>query len=153
MTPAKFVLYNIKKPLLEEVVFILNTILAVRNAVSQVLCFPYCNRQPALYRKRQSFDYRQCVDPPLWFLISSGWCPYLNLGCSLAGFTSFHFLCFQRNSVTVALSGYSWHICRNRLSRFSPPSTSNLAALPCGRHEHSRHPSLGEPGLSSTSYF
>jgi len=31
-------------------------------------------------------------------------CPYLNLGCSLVGFTSFQLNCFQSRSVSVALS-------------------------------------------------
>lgn len=30
-------------------------------------------------------------------------CPYHYLGCSLAGFTSFHLVCFQTSYVTVAL--------------------------------------------------
>ena len=50
-------------------------------------------------------------------------CPDQNLGCQLEGFTAFHSLCFQRDSVTVALSSLLWPIrglshfnCRNDFS-------------------------------------
>jgi hypothetical protein len=73
---------------------------------------------------------------------------YLNLSFSLVGFTSFHRFRFQKRFVTVAPSDYSQHILAN-LADFI--AVSLLAALTYEfvRHNHSKHLSLGEPGLSS----
>jgi|GEM_PF-3597286 len=79
---------------------------------------------------------------------SFGTVPLPNLGFSLAGFTAFHLPCRQGSSVSVALSAYSG-LRENpfrAVSRARSPT-----ALVCTRCEHSRHLSLGEPGLSSTA--
>ena len=69
------------------------------------------------------------TNPSFWFLIPAGWCPYQSLGCSLVGFTPFHFFRFQKNYVTVALSGYSQHILLG-LSIISPPSVDKIYCPP-----------------------
>lgn len=75
-------------------------------------------------------------------------CPYLYLGCSLVGFTSFHSKYFYSDSVTVALSRYSFPIRRRRnfpCRKFlRTPLTYGFV-----KHEHYKHLSLCEHGLSS----
>ncbi len=71
--------------------------------------------------------------------------PLPNLGFSLAGFTAFHLSCRQESYVSVALSAYSGL----RENPFCAVSKLTLTALACTRYEHSKHLSLGEPGLSS----
>jgi hypothetical protein len=64
------------------------------------------------------------------------------------GFTPFHFFRFQKNSVTVALSGYSQHIHQD-LADFSAVRDESLPTFADGTNT----PGIsapGEPGLSST---
>ena len=74
--------------------------------------------------------------------------PYHCLGCSLEGFTAFHHFDFSKCFVTVALS----RILRHRLllslffCRYFKRST---LAYGFAKHEHYRHLSLCEHGLSS----
>lgn len=74
--------------------------------------------------------------------------PTISLGCSLEGFTAFHHFDFSKCFVTVALS----RILRHRLllslffCRYFKRST---LAYGFAKHEHYRHLSLCEHGLSS----
>jgi len=64
------------------------------------------------------------------------------------GFTPFHFFRFQKNSVTVALSGYTQHIHKD-LADFSAVRDESLPTFTDGTNT----PGIsapGEPGLSST---
>jgi len=89
---------------------------------------------PACY-KRMPISHDRCSHLTIdrWPIHPSGsfpagWCPYQISGCSLVAFTSFHFVRFQTNSVTVALSGYSqritldlaWFLRRQRVTLCPP---------------------------------
>lgn len=111
---------------------------------------------PACY-KRMPISHDRCshLTIDLWLIhpfgsFPAGWCPYLISGCSLVGFTSFHFVRFQTNSVTVALSEYSqpitldlaWFL-RRQTSKFLLPTFADGTNTP-------GISAPGEPGLSST---
>ncbi len=77
-------------------------------------------------------------------------CPYQYLGCSLEGFTAFHLNSFLFSYVTVALSRYSYHIQKN-LGVFSAVNQLMVTlTYDFVKHEHYKHHSLCEHGLSST---
>lgn len=77
-------------------------------------------------------------------------CPYQYLGCSLAGFTSFHSSGFPPDYVTVALSRLQYHI-PNDLGIFPAVNPKRITlTYEFVKHEHYKHLSLCEHGLSST---
>ena len=87
------------------------------------------------------------TDPSFWFT-SLGMVPLPKFGLLARGFTPFHFLRFQKNFVTVALSEYFQHIHRN-LADFSAVRDESLPTFTDGTNT----PGIsapGEPGLSST---
>lgn len=106
-----------------------------------VLCF---SRE-----KKQSGNHLSAVILPFCpVLLPDKKRPYHCLGCSLEGFTAFHHFDFSKCFVTVALS----RILRHRLllslffCRYFKRST---LAYGFAKHEHYRHLSLCEHGLSS----
>ncbi len=80
--------------------------------------------------------------------------PYQYLGFSLEGFTSFHPVCFQTGSVTVALfrvmkpySNEHRFFPRRQFSKYQTALTYGFV-----RHEHYSHRRLCEHGLSSVRH-
>jgi hypothetical protein len=119
-----------------------------RNAVSQVLCLPCCKRGCSPRTKsgsHLSMAAEAAIRPSVHFLRDGS--P-----------TKFGFLARRVYRVPSPLSPGKLRFCGtfSVLGSQGEPfprrqRSRSLTALVCTRYEHSRHLSLGEPGLSSTA--